>query len=251
MLTLNAMLPPAALISTDAGAMVADLTACGASWYLADPDALECGEDLAITGWRSQTGGPMATPVAPNLLHSRYESTAALAGLRFAAETNCGFTVPAITGDAARFSVAVRYAARPGAMRTLVTLNLATRRNYLFLTEAEGQISFKSQDNSGGVAVSSGTSAAARWVVAGYSGGQYSLSVSGGPVVSSGPQTSDIGGAGDLFIGCRSHRAGLLKTLGDGVIAEVMFWPVNILDDRDTGARALRAAFEGHALWCL
>lgn len=251
MLTLNAMLPPAALIGSDAGAMVAGFKACGASWYLAEPDALECGEDLVITGWRSQTGGPMATPVAPNLLHSRYETSAVLAGLRFVAETNCGFTVPAITGDAARFSVAVRYAARPGAMRTLLTLNLATQRNYLFLTEAEGQISFKSQDNSGGVAVPCADGADARWVVAGYSGGQYFLSLAGGAVVSSGPQTSDIGGAGDLFIGCRSHRAGLLKTLGDGVIAEVLYWPVNILDDRDPGARALRAAFEGHALWSL
>jgi hypothetical protein len=44
-------------------------------------------------------------------------------------------------------------------------------------------------------------------------------------------QGADAGmrSAADLFIGCRSHRNGLKKTLGESTILEVFFWPKHAL----------------------
>jgi hypothetical protein len=249
MLVLDKTLPQGALIGGSNEALIASLGRAGGRWFLADADALECGDDLAITGWRSQTPGDMAVPAEPNRGHSFYSAAPPLAGLKFVAERNCGFVVGGITADASRFSVAVRYAGPLGGMRTLVTMNMAARKNYLFLMETDGQINFKSQDNTGGVAMAAAGDPGPRWVIAGYSTGTYFVAEPGGPVHLAKAQKSDIGGAGDLFIGCRSHRTGLVKTLGEGVIAEVLYWPVNILDASDPDARDQRAAFETHALW--
>ena len=250
MLTLNTHLPQGALIGGDPAQWTAKLAEVGAAWYRAEPDDLECDEALAITGWRATTQSPMAVRAEPNRDASFYTAAPPLAGLEFVAERNCGFAVPGVTGDAARFSFAVRYAARPGEMRSLLTLNLAARRNYLFLAEADGQLIFKTQDNSGGVSMPTGArDIGPRWLVAGFSQGRFSLARAGEASVFAEVPRHEIGGVGDLFIGCRSHRPGLLKTLGAGVISDVLFWPLNILDNADPVARGQAAAFEAHALW--
>ena len=135
-------------------------------------------------------------------------------------------------------------------MRSLLTLNMAARRNYVFLAEADGQILFKTQDNSGSVALPLGPrDIGPRWLVAGFSDGRFWLARGGDAPVVAKATRHEIGGPADLFIGCRSHRQGLLKTLGAGVISDVIFWPVNILDKADPAARMQAAAFEAYALW--
>ncbi len=250
MLTLNLNLPQGALIGGDPAQFAKMLDEAGAAWYRALPDDLECGDDLAITGWRASTQSPLALPAEPNRNASFYKAVPGLSGLEFVAERNCGFVVPAITRTAADFSFAVRFAADPGEMRSLLTLNMAARRNYVFLAETDGQIIFKTQDNSGSVSLPLGPrDQGPRWLVAGFSGGRFCLARGGDAPVMAETSRHEIGGPGDLFIGCRSHRAGLLKTLGAGVISDVIFWPLNVLDKADPAARAQAAVFEAHALW--
>jgi hypothetical protein len=250
MLTLNMDLPQGVLVGGDPAQFAALLNRVGAAWYSAMPEDLECDDTLAITGWRASTQSPLAQPAEPNRQASFYKAAPGLSGLDFVAERNCGFAVPGITQNAASFSFAVRFDANPGEMRSLLTLNLAARRNYVFLAEADGQIIFKTQDNSGSVSLPIGPrDQGPRWLVAGYSGGRFYLARAGDTPVVADALQRDVGGAGDLFIGCRSHRPGLLKTLGAGVISDVIFWPANILDKADATARMQADAFEAHVLW--
>jgi hypothetical protein len=44
---------------------------------------------------------------------------------------------------------------------------------------------------------------------------------------------------GDFFIGCRSNRPGLAKTLGASRLHEVLFWPETALSPEDEALVAL------------
>ena len=61
--------------------------------------------------------------------------------------------------------------------------------------------------------------------------------------------SSKRSGPADLFIGCRSHREGLPKTLGDGHIAQVFFWPLNILDPKEQAGPRQLAALDDYLFW--
>jgi hypothetical protein len=59
-----------------------------------------------------------------------------------------------------------------------------------------------------------------------------------------------MAGTADLFIGCRSHRDGLLKTLGQGAIAAVFLWPgLNVLDAGSATAVAQLRALDAWRFW--
>jgi hypothetical protein len=54
----------------------------------------------------------------------------------------------------------------------------------------------------------------------------------------------------DLFIGCRSHRSGLRKTLGGATILEVVFWPKHaLLTPRGAEDRAAYLDLKRYFLW--
>jgi hypothetical protein len=54
----------------------------------------------------------------------------------------------------------------------------------------------------------------------------------------------------DFFIGCRSNRAGLAKTLGASRLHEVLFWPDRCLPgSTDPEDQAALAALEAHVRW--
>lgn len=51
------------------------------------------------------------------------------------------------------------------------------------------------------------------------------LQVNDDPVMEASGKVPVLGGAAELFIGCRSHRSGLAKTLGSARISDVIYWP--------------------------
>jgi len=54
----------------------------------------------------------------------------------------------------------------------------------------------------------------------------------------------------DFFIGCRSNRAGLAKTLGQSRLHEVLFWPDRaLLGTQEPEDRAALEALRRHYRW--
>lgn len=243
MLILDADLPEAALLGAEAPALAAAVTSVGGSWYQAAPDWLTLDGD-AITEWRPRAGQGLALPAQPN----RGNGKLTPGGLRLIPASNCGFCIADAATDAADFSFAVL--CRPGAdeLRTLLTLNLQGTKNYLFLSHQSGQVSFKSQSESGEVSLPmpQGTDLL---LIAGFSRGRFFLRAGGEIAQSATLPDTAITGPADLFIGCRSHREGLPKTLGDGHIAQVFFWPVNILDPKEQAGAGQLAALDDYLFW--
>lgn len=246
MLTIDADLPKAALLGAEGPALAAALSAVGGSWYQATPGWLTLAGDGAISEWRPRAGQGAALPAQPNRGNGKLDPAGA--GLRLVPATNCGFCIADAATDAADFSFAVL--CRPGAdeLRTLLTLNLQAAKNYLFLSHQAGQASFKSQSDSGEVSLPM-PSKTPTLLIAGFSRGRFFLRAGAEVAQSATPPDTAITGPADLFIGCRSHREGLPKTLGDGHIAEVFFWPRNILDPKDTAGAGQLAALEDYLFW--
>ncbi|AMY68551.1 hypothetical protein AKL17_1295 [Frigidibacter mobilis] len=215
----------------------------GGRWYQASAEWLTL-DDGTITEWRPRAGQGLALPAQPNRGNARLD----LAGLRLVPASNCGFCVADAAADAADFSFAVL--CHPGVeeLRTLLTLNLQGAKNYLFLSHQAGQVSFKSQSDSGEVSLPM-PSGAPVLLVAGFSRGRFFLRAGAEAAQSATPPDTTITGPADLFIGCRSHREGLPKTLGDGHIAQVFFWPRNILDPKDPAGAPQLAALEDYLFW--
>lgn len=242
MLILDADLPEAALLGAEAPALAAAITSAGGSWYQAAPEWLTL-DGQAITEWRPRAGQAPALPAQPNRGHARLGPD----GLRLTPGTNCGFCVADVAADAADFSFAVL--CQPGAeeLRTLLTLNLQDARNYLFLSHQSGQVAFKSQSDSGEVSLA--MPEGPNLLIAGFSRGRFFLRAGGEVAQSATPPDTAITGPADLFIGCRSHREGLPKTLGDGHVAQVFFWPINILDPKEQAGPRQLAALDDYLFW--
>jgi len=252
MLILDADLPAAALLGAEAPALAAAVTSVGGRWYQTAPEWLSL-DDCTITEWRPRAGQGLALPAQPN----RGNGKLTAAGLRLIPSTNCGFCITGAAADAANFSFAVL--CRPGAdeLRTLLTLNLQGTKNYLFLSHQSGQVSFKSQSDSGEVTLPVPAGAGPGpmpqgtdlLLIAGFSRGRFFLRAGGELAQSATRPDTAITGSADLFIGCRSHRDGLPKTLGDGHIAQVFFWPVNILDPKEQAGPRQLAALDDYLFW--
>ncbi|SEO08031.1 hypothetical protein SAMN04490248_101273 [Salinihabitans flavidus] len=198
----------------------------GAVWYAARGEAI-ARDGGAVIGWTPENGlGIPAVPVTANAGGGLSDG----GGLRFEREVNAGLVAENALVDARHFTVAVRFESPEHEARTLVTLNPGAHDNYLFLSEKEGTLIWEDEDATAGVRMPS--RAGAQWVAASYALGALSLSRAdeGGDFedVQSGPASLSLAaamaGASDLFIGCRSHRKGIVKTLGASVIHDILFW---------------------------
>jgi hypothetical protein len=200
---------------------------CDAVWYRAHASALTI-KDGAVAAWRPENGlGADALPVKPN------ENNGAVSeggGIVFLKETNCGYVAAAALVETHNFCCAVRLLSPEGEARTLITIN-PDSDTYLFLAEKDGQVIWQDQSDSVGIALPAPGSE--YWVAAGYSDGQLSLAVAepgapfGDAVQSTTPSTAlenAMAGVNDLFIGCRSHRKGIVKTLGQSTIFDILLW---------------------------
>ncbi len=259
MLELDQDLPETALLGTARAAFSKAISASGAIWFRGDWDAFEVDDATgAISEWRSVDQSIRATPANPNQGNGLLAEVENYAGLRCVPEVNCGFSVPKITESAGTFSMAVVYKpAADGASKTLLTVNTGYsggsdhESNYLFLSDAGDFFTVK--DVRGAVEVVgpvTSSSDGLRMAVVTLCGD--TLAMAEGLNTPTVVQGADAGmrTAADLFIGCRSHRSGLKKTLGGATILEVLFWPKHaLLTPRNAEDRAAYVDLKRYFLW--
>jgi hypothetical protein len=206
-----------------------DQSTCGAVWYHASRDALTFDAEGAVTSWRPQDSvGISASPAEPNAGNLK---VAQAGGLAFQSKINAGMVVPEAMVEPTSFTLAVRFTSEDGEARSLLTVNPNDHDTYLFLSEREGLVSWQDQQDEVNLSVPSPV--AGGWVIGGYHEGVLSLATApfGGAVsnpirssMPSGEIKAAMKGASDLFIGCRSHRKGILKTLGASRIHDILLW---------------------------
>lgn len=201
----------------------------GAVWYCADRASVTTNDDGAVQDWAPQKGlGVVAVPVKPNLGNLRCADDG---GLQFERAINAGLVLNDALIDPTRFSCAIRYSSEFGDARTLITINPADHDTYLFLSEKDGHISWQDQQDQAMISVPAPKSGG--WIAVGFDAGKLSLAVAVEGEVFSKPTVHEgakaeiavaFTGANDLFIGCRSHRKGILKTLGVSCVYDLLLW---------------------------
>ena len=219
---------------------------CGAVWY---SQSTVSHNDGVISEWVPQEGlGQTLTPAKPHAGASQYTRD----GIGFVMGENGGLAAQDALVDAHSFTIAVRVHSDIGEGRSLATLNPDDHKNYLYLYEKDGKVGFA--DQSDRLQLSLPSPKGPYWAVGSYHLGRLALSCfSEGQTpetVITSESSMDVAasmlGASTLFVGCRSHRKGILKTLGQSVMSDVMLWiDRDCLDDtegRETLSQACRYA---------
>ena len=238
MLTLDDTLPDGALVGSERASFAASLAASGAYWFRSDWDAFDVDDGTgAIREWHSTDRAKTATPADPNEGNGLLGEVGAYAGLRCIPEINCGLVVPRITESAGVFSMAVIYQPdKDMPSKTLLTINTGysggtdAESNYLFLSDAGDFFTVK--DVRGAVEIVApvtSTPDGLRMAVVTLAGDTLALAENLSPPTVMQGADAGMRSAADLFIGCRSHRSGLKKTLGAATVLEVLFWPKHAL----------------------
>lgn len=251
MLKINQTVPEALLLDNCAEDLEDLFRAQGAHWCRAMPEYLGLvHEDSDSIGWiQSCCSDVQAKAAAPNLGHSFWEKSDSNGeGLVFKAGMNCGFSIPLVDEKRTSFSCAIRYNSLAGEARTLLTLNSDVDGNYLFLQEQSGDLLLKDRFNTFELLARAAPTGTTGLVVFGVSDGVVSLRASPqDDIVRSDNIGLSFDDGGGLFIGCRSDRKGLLKTLGSYILQDVMFWPDADITEAEHGA-ILKAVDRFH-LW--
>lgn len=221
-LTISQDLPAACLIGGEGAALGALLGAQSALWFCAHPDDVLIDGD-AVAGWRARVGGRDLRASAGNVGGSRFDLELPAFVLRTG--VHCGLTLANAAPTGTRFTAALIFAAPDDEARTLLAVNTGAANDMIFLSEAGGQIFAK--DRAGALCAtlpSPRRHGGLRLVIVSYTGRALHLWADGAQVVATGV-AAGLNAPVDLFIGCRSNRAGLSKTLGASQIRDVMFWP--------------------------
>ncbi|WP_137109257.1 hypothetical protein [Rhodobacter sp. SY28-1] len=246
MLEIAAILPPGALIGGDERLLAeAVLRTGGARFVAREGDIVRT--DGRITGWREQHGAVEAVTAGPNSGNSRFQAGPP-AGVVCQEGMNCGFTLPGFAPEVEAFTVAVVYWSE-GEAKTLASVSTGQANNMIFLAEAEGRVLAKDRAGAMEVSLPVNRGAGAKLALLGYDGRSLRLGL--------GDRRAEVSGTipgmahpADFFIGCRSNRAGLAKTLGQSLLHEVMFWPDRCLPgSSDPEDMAALATLNAHVRW--
>lgn len=209
----------------------------GAVWLCAEPVLLmESGQTDTSPDWQARCGEVIAAPAEPNTGNSQRTMLAGISCLAFRPKVNCGYCIPeALSGDGP-FSIAVIYASSmQNEPRSLVTINPVDDDNYLFLSERDNAIELT--DKQGSFSIRHPVTQECkgfRLAIFSRTKEGYALALNRqaprreiAPVdnLEDDEPRLDVSGTSDLFIGCRSHRKGILKTLGEMLLADVFLWP--------------------------
>jgi len=248
MLEIAMKLPPGALIGGEDPLLSQMVLRSGGARFIArEADIVRTGE--TITGWRESRMAVEAGTAGPNSGNSRFEAGPPGA-LICQAGANCGFTLPGFAPEVEAFTVAMIYRS-DGEAKTLASVFAGQANNMIFLTESEGQLLAKDKLSTVEVRLPVPTGRGVKLAMLGFDGRSLRLSL-GDATVEAGGKIPGLAHPADFFIGCRSNRAGLAKTLGQSQLHEVLFWPDRCLsgsgdaEDRDTLAalrRYLRWAY--------
>lgn len=238
MLELDQDLPETVLLNSGRSNFAATLQGKDALWFNDSHGALEADKDSGvITRWQSTDGTHAATPAQPNEGNGLLVSSGDVKGLQCVPEVNCGLVVPEITQSAGTFTMAVIYQpSEDYPAKTLLTLNTSYvggkdhEANYLFLSD--GGDFFTVKDVRGCVDLTAPVTSSPngmRMAIVTLSGDTLAVAENRNPPTIIQGTDTGMRTTADLFIGCRSHRGGLKKTLGGAVITEVIFWPKHAL----------------------
>ena len=248
-LTLSQNVPPVVLIGSEVAVLQDQIAAQGGVWFHGDTDHVLKDGDL-VAGWRAQDARSIAVPTAPNAGASHYDLDRA--GFVFQSGLHCGFTLPNAVAKIDRFTAVIVYSVFQDEARSLFSLNTGASNAMIFLSEADGKLFAK--DRAGSIEIS--LPAPPRYsqnqmVILSFDRRRLFL-WAGGEMVSAAGRPEGLDAAADLFIGCRSNRAGLVKTLGASVIHDLMFWPDRVLlSSTDARDMATLAAVHRYRRWAL
>lgn len=248
MLTLTQALPPGALIGAEDEALAQALPATGAVWFRADA-ASAVVEGDKITGWLDSTATQRAVTTEPNTGASRHDASPPDAFL-CETGTHCGFVVEKPLPDGRCFTAAVIYTSPRDEAKTLLSVSTGQTNNLIFLSESDGRLTAKDRDSTVEVSlpVIPGDGRP-RLAIFAFNGRELRLSFNGSTVSSSG-RVPAMDPPAQLFIGCRSNRAGLAKTLGNSRLHDVLIWPNRaLLASSDPADVVALACLHRYHLW--
>ncbi|WP_375550381.1 hypothetical protein [Rhodophyticola porphyridii] len=257
MLELDIDLPPGARADAARPLLREQVAGAGGVWLEGVREAFATDAKTgAVTAWHDGLAGRVAHPTAPNDGHTCLSETDDLCGLALRAGTHCGLVVDKVDPDPAGWTMAVIYLPpETGGARTLLTLNAGSgdgrSATYLFLSDDGDRFTVK---GTGGAleltAPVEGPRSRPRLATVTLRGSELAFQENGGAIHSVVGSDPALSGKADLFIGCRSHRSGLLKTLGASVILEVLFWRDHtLLLPRNEADRAQHMALRRYMLW--
>lgn len=246
MLEIAMRLPPGALIGGDDALLTQAVLATGGARFVARAQDL-CWADGRITGWREGNLGVEAATAGPNSGNSRFDPGPP--GALICAEgTNCGFTLPGFAAEVEAFTVAVIYRSE-GEARTLASVFAGRENNMVFLTEGDGRLLAKDRESKVEVSLPLPRGRGPRLALLGYDGQSLRLGLGDAAAMVRG-KVPGLAHPADFFIGCRSNRAGLAKTLGQARLHEVLFWPDRCLPGSDdAGDRDTLDILHRHMRW--
>lgn len=238
MLQIAAKLPPGALIGGDDRMLAQAVMRTGGARFIARAGDVVMSNG-SITGWREAHMAIEAAVAGPNTGNSRFEPGPPGA-LVCQDEVNCGFTLPGFAPEVEAFTVAILYRSQ-GEAKTLASVFTGQAHNMIFLSEGDGVILAKDKMSTVEVSLPVPKGPEAKLVVLGFDGRSLRLQLGEEEAAASG-SVPGLNHQADFFIGCRSNRGGLAKTLGRSQLHEVLFWPDRCLpgstDPEDQAALA-------------
>ena len=248
-------LPDAVLLDGCAADLAVSVAAAGGMWLHGGAGHVRLNPAGVILGWQTTDGAAEAVPTKPNEGHGAWVETDTGCGLQCRTGVHCGLVLPAVLDRLERFSMAVLYRADPGVeARTLLTVNGegdGGSAPYLFL--ADYGDSYLVKDTSEGLsltALKTPNVQGLRCVLVTLDRGRIALQDSGGPVQLGEGIPPALPMPASLFIGARSHRGGLQKTLGESVIEDVLIWPgMSLLLPQTAEDEAQRLKLARYYLW--
>ena len=247
MLTLTQALPPGALIGAEGAALAAALPATSARWFRADAQSV-LREGDSICGWQDTGATHRAIPTEPNTANSRFDPVPPAAYL-CETGTHCGFVLETPFRDGRCFTVAVIYSSPRDEAKTLLSVSTGQTNNLIFLSESEGRLAAKDRDSSVEVELPLRPTAKPRLAILAFNGRDLRLWADGATTTATG-RVPGMEPEAQLFIGCRSNRAGLTKTLGQSRLHDVLVWPDRaILASSDSADVAALAALHRYHRW--
>ena len=259
MLEIGVPLPPGALLNSAPEELSEKLAGTTCFWLEGKRKRFSLDKKTgAITGWQPSHGTGEVRPTEPNTGNAVLVEAGSLSGLRCVTGTHCGLVAEAVTENAARFSMAVIYLPpAEGEARTLLTVNTGyaggsdQTANYLFLSD--GGDAFTVKDTKGAVEINvpvNSAPEAPRLAIVTLSGNALAFQENRGPIHQVAAADPGMHSKADLFIGCRSHRKGLQKTLGGAAILDVFFWPDHtLLLPRSAEDSRMHKALQSYFLW--
>lgn len=259
MIETDAALPPGALVGRARDALRETLGGSNCLWYQGQAGNFETDPKTgAVALWHPSTGGIEAVPTEPNEGNALVSEAGDLSGLHCRTGKHCGLVAPGAMGNAAHFSMAVIYLPpEEGEARTLLTVNTGygggddKAANYLFLSD--GGDMFTVKDTKGAIELTAPATASRgqpRLAIVTLSGDALAFQENRGPLTRVTGADPGMHAQADLFIGCRSHRRGLQKTLGGAIILDVLLWPEHtLLLPRGPEDIAQHAALQRYFLW--